>query len=118
MDTNAAHPSPRFDGAVGVVTGAVGGAVFLYGLVLLPASVGGGLHVAAVGACLLAAVLVGSTWGRRRLGLGAGTGTSAAVTFVAMGLLLAALFVALNSLSVAGPFTGGRSSAGALVYVF
>lgn len=118
MNSHAAHSSPRFDGAAGVVTGAVGGAVFIYGLVLLPASIVGGLHVAAVGACFLAAVLVGSTWGRRRLGLDAGSGTSAAVAFVAMGLLLAAVFVALNSMSFSGPFAEERTGSGALAHFF
>lgn len=97
---------------MGVVTGAVGGAVLLFGLLSLPASILGGLHIAAIGACLLGAVLVGSTWGRRRLGLGSGTGTPAAMGFVAVGLLLAVLFVAVNSMSFGGPFVEEGSSAG------
>ncbi|WP_254537573.1 hypothetical protein [Halomarina litorea] len=118
MNSHAAHPTPRFDGAAGVVTGAVGLAVLLYGLVLLPASLLGGLHVAAVGACFLAAVLVGSTWGRRRLGLAPGSGTSAAVAFLATGLLLAALFLALDVMSFGGPFAEEGTSSGSLAHFF
>jgi len=106
------HVTHRFDGFAGVVTGAVGIAVLGYGLLLVPTSLLGGLWIAAIGGCLLAAVLVGSAWGRRRLGLGPGSGTSAAMGFIAMGLVLAALFVAVNYASFGGSFVESGSSSG------
>ncbi len=110
MNTHVPH---RFDGFLGVLTGAVGLAILLYGLVLTPASVFGGLHVAAIGTCLLGAVLVGSTWGRARLGLGPGSGTAAAMGFLALAVTLAALFVVANVVGFGGPFVEEGSSSGA-----
>lgn len=77
----------------------------------------GGVHAAAIGACLLGAVLVGSTWGRARLGLGPGSGTSAAAGFLALAVALAALFVVVNFVGFGGSFVEEGSSSGASALV-
>ncbi len=83
MNTN---DTPQFDGLLGVLLGALGVLCLIAGVLLLPESGLGGLWIAAIGVSLLAATLVGSTWGRRRLGLAPGR-TSAPVGFVAVALV-------------------------------
>jgi hypothetical protein len=98
------YATPRFDGFVGVLTGAIGLSVLVFGYSLLPVSALGGAWIAAVGASLLCAVLVGSTWGRRRLGLVPSSGTSAALGFLLLALLLAVSFVLVNGAAFEGGF--------------
>ncbi len=92
MNTNN---TPQFDGLLGVFLGSLGVLCLVAGVLLLSESALGGLWIAAIGASLIAAILVGSTWGRQRLGLTPGR-TSAPVGFVAVALVLAVAFAVVN----------------------
>jgi hypothetical protein len=101
------------DGVPGAVTAAAAVLAVVYGVLVFPGSVLGGLWIVAVGLSLAAAVLVGSTWGRQRLGLSPAGGRSAALAFVALAILLAVGFVPLSVASFSD--VESTSSASSLV---
>ncbi|WP_433627565.1 hypothetical protein [Halomicrococcus sp. NG-SE-24] len=91
----ASEQRSPLDGFAGVVVTSLGLFCTAIGVLLLPQSSLTGLWIAAIGANFLASVLVGTTWGRRRLGLDPG-GTSAALVFVAIAVVLIVTFIVVN----------------------
>jgi hypothetical protein len=89
----------RFDGAVGVVTGLLAVVSIAYGLSVVQLSGLAAAWFVAIGLCLVGAVLLGSTRGRRELGLPVDGGEGAATALVAVAALLFASFLTLGSMS-------------------
>jgi hypothetical protein len=89
----------RFDGAVGAVTGLLAVLSIGYGLSVVQLSGLAAAWFVAIGLCLVGAVLLGSTRGRRELGLPQEGGTQAATALVAAAAVLFVAFVALTGMS-------------------
>jgi hypothetical protein len=94
-------PTGLLDGFAGTLLGALGAGVFLYGVLLLGVSLLGGLWVAAIGAALLCATLVGSSWGRRAVRLAPARGSVAVAGFLTVAALLSVSFVLINAATFA-----------------
>ncbi|WP_247730696.1 hypothetical protein [Halovivax limisalsi] len=97
---------------VNVVAITLGALVSLFGVLLLPASLLGGIHVAAIGLSLAAAGVFGTDWARDRWELSSPTQRRLVAGFLALGLVLLVLFVVINGMTVDGPMpvTGTESS--------
>ena len=67
-----------------------------YGLLVLPASVLGGVHIVAIGGSFLLAAVVSTGWAGERFGLAPRQQRRAALALAGVGVLLAVAFVLLN----------------------
>ncbi|MFT4889354.1 MAG: hypothetical protein ACI9YT_000263 [Halobacteriales archaeon] len=91
----------------------VGAFVFAAGLLLVPLSVLGGAHIAAVGLSLSLAGLFNTPWAGRRFGLSEADLRTLSVSFLALATILAIAFVVINGFGgvETGEATGGGPAA-------
>lgn len=73
-----------------------GAAIFAYGLLFVPTSVLGGLHVAAIGASLFLAGLFATTWAGARFDLDPVERRRLSLAFAVLALLLGLAFLVLS----------------------
>lgn len=108
MTTTTTRSGATF-GVVPAVAVALGALVFGYGLLLVPVSLLGGVHVAAIGLSVWLAGLFATTWAATRWNLSTARQRRLAVGFALLALLLAATFVVVN---YAGFVPATQSSSG------
>jgi hypothetical protein len=99
-------------GVVAVVAMGLGVLVATYGLLLVPESLLGGGHVAAIGVTLLLAGLFSTEWARNRWNLSESAQRRLVWGFLVLSALLLVTFVVLNAVSFEGPFVESGSESG------
>jgi hypothetical protein len=112
MSTTTSTPADRTFGYADLAAMLVGFAVFGYGLLLVSASLLGGLWIAAIGLSLLLAGLFNTRWAGTRLGISTPDRRTLAVTFTVLSAVLLVAFVAINGFGVEGGFAVEGSSTG------
>lgn len=95
MDTSSSQ-SVRSFGFTSVAAVLVGALVFGLGLLLVPVSILGGVHIAAIGLSLALAGLFNTAWAGRRFGLSDPDLRTLSVSFLALAATLSVAFVVLN----------------------
>jgi hypothetical protein len=67
-----------------------------YGLLLVPVSLLGGLHVAAIGACLFSSGLFATDWAGDQFDLAPGTRRTVSLAFAVLAVILVVAFLVVN----------------------
>jgi hypothetical protein len=67
-----------------------------YGLLLVPVSLLGGLHVAAIGACLFFSGLFATDWAGDQFDLAPGTRRTVSLAFAVLAVILVVAFLVVN----------------------
>ena len=90
----------------------LGALIAIYGLLVIPASLLGGFHIATIGITLLLAGLFTTEWARNRWNFSATTQRRLAWGFLILSIILLAAFLIINAMSFEGPFTESSSESG------
>jgi hypothetical protein len=109
MTTTTAATSGRLVGLVAVAAMLLGGLIFGYGLLVLPVSVLGGVHIAAIGLSLILSGLFATEWAGARFGLDAAQRTRLSLGFAVLAVLLLVAFVVINFASFESFESSGSS---------
>ena len=109
MTTTSSLATNRAVGVVAVAAMLVGALVFGYGLLLVPISILGGAHVAAIGLSLFLSGLFTTERLGRRLGLSMATRRTLSLSFAVLAVALLAAFLALNVTTFEAGEATGRS---------
>jgi membrane protease YdiL (CAAX protease family) len=97
---------------VAVIAIGFGALIAVFGLLVLPTSLFGGLHIAAIGITLLLAGLFATEWARTRWNLSPTTQKRLVWGFLALSIVLLVAFIIVSFSSFEGPFTETGSESG------
>lgn len=109
--TRSSTASESF-GVVAVVAMGLGAFIAVYGLLVLPVSLLGGVHIAAIGISLLLAGLFTTELARNRWNLSPATQRRLAGGFLALSIVLLVAFIVINFASVDGSVVESGSESG------
>lgn len=112
MTTTQTSTSNRPFGVVAVVAIGLGAIIAIYGVLVLPLSLLGGVHIATIGITFLLAGLFTTEWARNRWNLSPTTQNRLTWGFLTLSAVLLVAFIVINFVSFGGPFVeSGAESA-------